>query len=405
MKIKLTIIFSLFTYLLDAQLSPAITSWVLNNGADVGYNNIPSNILAVQYSTNNVYIACNSVPGYTIGPWPGDPWQPGAQNFVYKITLNPQENTGQPIPTPYGHIGVWINGVSIYNPKDAHSWEDEGTWFQNAFYFENTTFDDCLGHPNNLLEYHTHVNPRCVYDVTDSTQHAPIIGFAFDGFPIYGAWGYANSDGSGGIKRMRTSYRLRNITDRTILPGGTVVNDTLQGPTLLLYPLGAYVQDYEYVTNLGDLDDHNGRFCVTPEYPNGTYAYFVSVDDALEPVYPYVLGIRYYGTVQQGNTGPNSGHNSVTEPVSVYTGINENVSTLEFAVYPSPAIDNISIRTSTQGLPTASIYSMTGKLLGQYNFNQSTLNNIDISNLPVGIYCLQIQLDGYTKTTKFTVAR
>ena len=37
------------------------------------------------------------------------------------------------------------------------------------------------------------------------------------------------------------------------------------------------------------LDQNNGRFCVTPEYPNGTYAYFSTVDKAsFEPTFPYI---------------------------------------------------------------------------------------------------------------------
>ena len=62
------------------------------------------------------------------------------------------------------------------------------------------------------------------------------------------------------------------------------------------YLMGSFVQDYIYEEGLGTLDRHNGRFAVTPEYPNGTYAYFMSTDDNDNPVYPYVIGPEFYGT-------------------------------------------------------------------------------------------------------------
>ena len=61
-----------------AQLGPEITSWVINTTNATGYNNIPSNVQLVQYSTNNVYVSCTCIPGYSIGPWNQNPNQPGS---------------------------------------------------------------------------------------------------------------------------------------------------------------------------------------------------------------------------------------------------------------------------------------------------------------------------------------
>ena len=41
---------------------------------------------------------------------------------------------------------------------------------------------------------------------------------------------------------------------------------------------GAFVQDYNFVAGAGDLDECNGRMCITPEFPRGTYAYFLTED-------------------------------------------------------------------------------------------------------------------------------
>jgi hypothetical protein len=68
------------------------------------------------------------------------------------------------------------------------------------------------------------------------------------------------------------------------------------------YPLGRYIEDYAYLGDLGkalgkdfDLDELNGRWCVTPEFPQGTYAYFTTIDANGKPVYPYNMGRRYHG--------------------------------------------------------------------------------------------------------------
>ena len=68
---------------------------------------------------------------------------------------------------------------------------------------------------------------------------------------------------------------------------------------------GFFTDDYQY-TGTGDLDRHNGRFCKTPEFPNGVYAYFVGVTTSstsadLEPVYPYFIGESYKSEVIKDN--------------------------------------------------------------------------------------------------------
>jgi len=62
------------------------------------------------------------------------------------------------------------------------------------------------------------------------------------------------------------------------------------------YVIGDLVQDYIWDSGIGTLDAYNGRFSVTPEYPNGTYAYFLTEDGSGIPTYPYAIGPRFYGT-------------------------------------------------------------------------------------------------------------
>lgn len=118
---------------------------------------------------------------------------------------------------------------------------------------------------------------------TTSQGHSPIVGWAYDGNPIYGPYSYRNADGTGGIKQITSGYSAISDADR---PSG--------------YDSGFFVNDFIF-NESGDLDRHNGRFCVTPEFPNGIYAYFltytqspnVSFGNYKLPVFPYVIGNTY----------------------------------------------------------------------------------------------------------------
>nr|MBK9652082.1 YHYH protein [Bacteroidota bacterium] len=402
-----------FTFLLIAQLgwaqtNPEIVSWIRNTNGAVGYNNIPSNVQIVQYSANNVYISCTCIPGYSIGPWMNNPNTPINKNFVYKITRNPVQNTGTLTNIGLGHTGVWTNGVSIFNADDGQTYMMQGVWHRNAYFFEGPSFDNCLGHPAPGGEYHHHVNPQCLYNPADSSVHSPIIGYAFDGFPVYGAWGYTNANGTGPLKRMTPSYQVRNMTDRTTLPNGTTAPSP--GPAInTQYPLGAFIQDYEYLAASGDLDEHNGRFCVTPEYPLGTYAYFVTIDAALLPVFPFTMTETYYGVVQAGNTGPNGGHVTINETTTIFNGntaVNELNTDIKFEITPNPVKDYafIYFDPSSANNIKGEIYNAKGQLVyTQDNLQPSISYGFDFTTYPSGNYFLH--LTSANKTTTYKIVK
>ena len=399
MKKSLFIASLLFIGQLNAQLGPVVTSWILNPTNATGYGGIVTNVQQVQYSTNNVYVSASCIPGYSIGPWTANPNTPVNQNFVYKFTRNPQQNTGSPTAVGMGHTGVWTNGVSIFNVSDGMSYNNAGVWNRNAYFWEGISFDDCLGHPAPNGEYHHHVSPRCLYNITDSTHHSPIIGFAFDGYPVYGAWAYANTNGTGGLKRMRSSYTTTTTSTRA---NGPSVNST--------YPVGCFMEDYVFTSNAGDLDFRNGRFCVTPEYPSGTYAYFVTLDGNLDPQFPYTMYKSYYGIVQAGNTGPTGGHNTVTESVTTYTGttgvIESAEELIEYKVYPNPANDQLNIIMAGEASDNISItiQDMTGKtvmVVSQPEINK--VNKLNVSELSKGVYLMRIRTGAGDRTEKLII--
>ena len=113
-------------------------------------------------------------------------------------------------------------------------------------------------------------------------SHSPIIGWAYDGNPIYGSYGYSDpKNKNSAIRRLTSGYSLDTnyISNR---PSG--------------FAPGFFIEDYKF-TNSGDLDEYNGRFCITPEFPNGVYAYFATsiVDGNGNTVgsFPYFIGNRY----------------------------------------------------------------------------------------------------------------
>jgi hypothetical protein len=119
-------------------------------------------------------------------------------------------------------------------------------------------------------------------DFLGNNQEMTIVGWASDGFPVYARYGYSDANNSNStIKSLIPSYRLKSQPDvnrpstLTALIGGPGQGTT--NPNIPI-PMGAFQQDYEFVEGIGDLDQCNGRFGVTPEFPDGIY-YYVVTDD------------------------------------------------------------------------------------------------------------------------------
>lgn len=115
-------------------------------------------------------------------------------------------------------------------------------------------------------------------ELSSNPSHSPILGYAYDGNPIYGPYGFSGSTG-GPVRRLTSGYILNTSPKVGLRPPG--------------YTPGYFIDDYDY-NGSGDLDEYGGRYCVTPQYPDGTYAYFYSIDvdssGVAEPKYPYTIG-------------------------------------------------------------------------------------------------------------------
>ncbi len=438
-----------------SQTDPAITSWMINTtgitgrhyveGSDTPINDTAhANVQLVQYSDNFTYVNSSGVPAYIVGPYlDGNPALATNNEWLFKIPLNPTENLGTLTTTPLGPIALFINGVPAYDYKDGASYSSgtgmddmmagDGVWNRNAIAAENDGFDCAKGHPSPIFDgppgpggvllggsYHHHQNPMAfnldlvevsaicdmyladgLYVINES-EHSPLLGFAWDGFPIYGAYGYANADGTGGITRIESSYQTRDITVRTHYADGTDVTDG--PPVSASFPLGWYREDYEFIDGSGHLDIHNGRFCVTPEYPEGIYCYFTTVDEDWNSAYPYMVGPTYYGIVTGGETA------SIGEAVETYAGIKEfsELDNLQISVFPNPATDVIAIQVGSilKADLIIELYDMSGQLVRNTTLNQgSTIWHLDTRTLYSGEYILQLSQNGSTTMKKVVITK
>jgi hypothetical protein len=141
----------------------------------------------------------------------------------------------------------------------------------------------------------------------NSTNHSPIIGWSYDGNPIYGPYGYIKKSG-GTVSQMKSGYVLDLKPDR---------------PPTSIFPQEFFIEDFTYVNSEDEtvLDENNGRFCVTPEFPNGVYAYFTSVSQNVDsdgvfknykrPVFPYLIGENYTSKPNDFNFNPSSNQENI----------------------------------------------------------------------------------------------
>ena len=279
------------------------------------------------------------------------------RNVSYTSTYTKQDSSSD--PTGLGLAGLSVDGVALYDSSDGQSYSSEGIWNQDAYHNEGWTLDSGFAHQaGGRYHYHTS-SPALRYLLGDSMDydssvvyngirvqgpytenfngtHSPIIGWMLDGLPLYGPYGYSDPlDSNSSVRRMISGYQMRDgtngsenlsLTGRVSLPlWVTYMSDreqtTVTGPTVEEEGLGRYYEDYAYKgdlvsdvtssnmqqytnasaqgsfdeTKYFDLNAYNVRWCVTPEFPAGTWAYFTNITSDGAPFYPYNLAKNYWG--------------------------------------------------------------------------------------------------------------
>ncbi len=375
-------------------------------------------IYYVAYSASWVYVRSAGLPGHVMGPWylnaghttafPNYPKFTGTLYRFPRTTSVPSTKT----LTGLGAIGFFVDGVAMFDTRDAFYWNGTadangtGNWNREAWVNEGVTFDPGYAHQPGDGTHHYHADPIALrYQLGDHvdynsstktysestntvTKHSPILAWVRDGYPLYGPYGYANAtNASSGIRRMVSGYVLRNgqsgsqnltTVGRTNIPQWAVrlynVSAAQSGPTVSTsYPLGRYMEDNDYLGDLGytkgtdfDLDEYNGRYCVTPEFPNGTYAYFVSINSSGAPAFPYNIGRAFYGN-PTGNTV-----SSITETVTT-NFVGGSSSSISLA---PPSVNNTSGNVT---LTWSSVEGGTYVVSGTSDFKTWTTNAASVT--------------------------
>lgn len=251
-----------------------------------------SNQVTITVENDFRIIRSNGIPDHTTGhfPGPGNPNTISQQKYEFKVPANPKA-ADKTTPLRMQPFGVAVNGV-VFDPGAAEWWNgDRNSGWQYEPLMMAPLFlgaDSSHAHvqPNGAYHYHG-IPTALVFALTEGKEKMVIVGWAADGFPIYNNLGHADpKDAASPLKPLKSSYRIKSGT-REGGPGGKYD--------------GKFLADYEYAKDTGDLDECNGRYEITPEYPQGIYHY------VLTEQFPYIPRM-FRGTPDASfNRGPGSG--------------------------------------------------------------------------------------------------
>lgn len=138
-------------------------------------------------------------------------------------------------------------------------------------------------------KYHYHGNPMAMFVTScdDAESASPVIGFAADGFPVFGS---CIRDDTGMVREALSSYRLKNNGGKRQSVAGYRTPERGKGTINSDNYDGQFRSDYEYIAGLGDLDECNGMTV------DGQYGYYVTNE------YPWVINC-FKGQVDSSFTG------------------------------------------------------------------------------------------------------
>ena len=225
---------------------------------------LPASTIAANNADNEVmmwiddgkrHIKANGIPDHTPGQFPnaGNPNTIAVQDYTFEIPLTP--SLAPNITERGGVFGIALNGVP-FDPGTAEYWNNgQRTHERSDWRYEALSGKLDLGLDTNNAHvqptgaYHYHGITTGLVELLSEGTFTGLVGYAADGFPVYA------------LSTVSSSYRVKS-GQRPDGPGGDYD--------------GTFVADYEYVEGLGDLDECNGRVGTTPDYPNGTYHYYLT---------------------------------------------------------------------------------------------------------------------------------
>lgn len=233
---------------------------------DPAHDAAGTNRVAISLADDRRVITANGWPDHLPGQFPrrGNPNTLSPQNYTFRMTLHPKVAA---TPT---HDGGWFFAVALngvpFEPGTGETWDNNprSDWrYEAGTGFLNLGLDENNAHVQPTGAYHYHALPTgLVARLGGDGKKMLLVGWAADGFPLYTSYGHsAAKDATSPLKKMRSSYRLKS----GVRPGGPGGKYD-----------GRFTQDFEYAPGTGDLDECNGRFGVTPEFPQGIYHYYIT---------------------------------------------------------------------------------------------------------------------------------
>ena len=232
----------------------------------------------------------NGLPDHAPGTFPNanNPNTIAAQTVNFSASLTPTITYTS--GTAVAHVTGYANNSVKFDPATAESYNNAGVWSIEAIQsYLNLGLDSSNAHVQPGGGYHYHGIPEGYVTRLGKGTAMTLVGFALDGFPVYARYGYTTAtNASSAIKVVTPSWRVKTTADAG-------------RPSAASVPMGTFTQDYEYVEGLGDLDQCNGRYGVTPEFPNGIYHYY------LTETFPYIQRCMKGTAVTGGGTGGTGG--------------------------------------------------------------------------------------------------
>ena len=252
--------------------------------------------VTLSYSGSNVYVQSDGSLNYEPPPGRFDP-QPFSVNLPNTLTYGPSKMPQGSDITSGGLIGLGVNGIALINPVSGRSFEDQGLWHYNEVFDGGYDYDNPGRYDENGGYQYYVLPPKIINggNQFDPSEHSPIIGWALDGLPIYGPYGYSQYSNDGtvdisDIVNIKSPFVLRSDGRPGPGPGGT--------------PTGLFVEDYVVNHDLSGTQGYAGskfgptngedfaiRYGVTPESPDEPQWFYVQCqDDDGNPMFPYAVG-------------------------------------------------------------------------------------------------------------------
>ncbi len=295
----------------DVTNGTSYTDWTHPNSGSDQTEQTYAGVHEVSYDNDFVYVRSTGLGSHLMGPWwrnrnnstaDSDIFANWPGSYAYILSIPKLSFPNDPTPpstrtlTGGGAIGMFVDGVAMFDSRDAFSYDSgagedstpanglagSGWWERDAYVNESQTFDAANAHQAGET-YHYHANPPGLrYQLGDSVtydtpnnlyseviggngNHSPILGWARDGLPIYGPYGYSNAlNPNSAVTRMVSGFQIRpalatNGTSRNVYPAWSIrakgaLPSGEEGPSISNdFPRCQYLQDYEYLGDLGQV--------------------------------------------------------------------------------------------------------------------------------------------------------